>query len=68
MSFLNFEKMSTLTESFKRFSLDIYGFYIVILLLRIRSALIKYHVKPLGLTKAQGFRQDLYRYDLFLYP
>ena len=60
--------MSTLTESFKGLRLGLYGFYLVILLLRIRSALIQYHINPLVMTKAQGFRQHLYRYDLLLYP
>ena len=27
----------------------------------------KYHIKPLGMAKTQGFRQDLYVYDLFLH-
>ena len=27
---------------------------------------MKYHIKPLGMTKTQGFCQDLYGYDLFL--
>ena len=29
---------------------------------------MKCHIKPLGMTKTQSFRQDLYEYDLFLYP
>ena len=29
---------------------------------------MKYHIKPLGMTKTQAFRQDFHRYDLFLYP
>ena len=29
---------------------------------------MKYHIKPLAMTKVQGFRQDIYGYDLFLYP
>ena len=43
------------TESFKGPRVDLYGFYLVILPLVIRSALMKYHIKPLG-------------YDLFLCP
>ena len=30
--------------------------------------LMKYYVKPLGMTKTQGFRQNLYGCNLFLYP
>ena len=55
------------TESFKGLRLNPYGFYLVILPLGIRWALIKYHIKPLGITKMRGFRRDLYDYDLFLY-
>ena len=29
---------------------------------------MKYPIKPSGMTKAQGFRQDLQGYDLVLYP
>ena len=29
---------------------------------------MKYHIKPLAMTKPQGFHQDLYGYDLFPYP
>ena len=28
---------------------------------------MKYHIKPLVMTKKQGFRQDLYGYDLVSY-
>ena len=28
---------------------------------------MKYHIKPLGITKTQGIRQDLYGYDLVFY-
>ena len=31
-------------------------------------ALLKYHIKALGTTKTQGFRQNLYRFDSFLHP
>ena len=47
------------TESFKG-----YEFYWVILPLGIRWALMKYHIKPLGMTKTQ----DLYGCDLFFIP
>ena len=49
------------TESNKSFRLNIYEFYLVILLPR-------YHIKSLDMTKTQGFREDLWGYDLFLYP
>ena len=29
---------------------------------------MKYHIKPLGMAKTQGFGQNLYGYNLFLYP
>ena len=51
-------------KSFKVFS-RLYGFYLVILSLSIKLALMKYHIKPSGMNKMQGFCQDLYGYDLF---
>ena len=44
------------------------GLYLAILPLGIMWPPMKYHIKPLGMTKTQGFRQYLYRYDLFLFP
>ena len=61
------ELKKVFTESFIGFRLDLYGFYIVILPLGIWRALMKYHIKPLGRTRTQGFRKYLYGYDLFLY-
>ena len=29
---------------------------------------MKYHIKPLGMTKTQGFCQYFYGYDLFVIP
>ena len=57
-----------LPESFIDLRLNPDGFYLVILTQCIRWALIKYHIKPLGMAKTQGFRQNFYEYDLFLYP
>ena len=54
------------TESFKGLRLNPYGFYLVILPLGIRWALMNYYIITLGMTKSQSFRQDLYGYDLFL--
>ena len=34
----------------------------------IRWVLIKYHIKPLNMKKSEGFLEDLYEYDLILYP
>ena len=56
------------TGSFKGLRLNLYRFYLVILPLGIKCAHMKYHIKPLGMTKTQGFSQDLYAYDLFLLP
>ena len=59
---------------FQNFFLHEYGhfscsaFYLVILHLSIRWALMKYRIKLLGATKIQGFYQDFYRYNLLLYP
>ena len=47
----------------KGFRVNPYGFNLVIITLGIRWALMKYHTKPLGMAKTQGFRQDLYSYD-----
>ena len=47
--------------------LNLYGIYSVILPLGISWAFMKYHIKPLGKTKTKDFRQEFYRYDLFLY-
>ena len=44
------------TGSFKVFCLDPHTFYLVIL---------KYHMKPLGTTKTQCFRQGLYGISCF---
>ena len=41
---------------------------LVIIPLGIRWGVIKYHFKPLHITKTQGFCQDLYRYNLFFIP
>ena len=54
-------------ESLKGLYLNPYGFYLVMLPLGFRRALIKYLIKPLIITKTQGFRQELYEYDLLLY-
>ena len=56
------------TESFKSLRLNPYGIYLTILALGNRWALMKYRIRLLGMTKAQGFHQDFYGYDLFLYP
>ena len=56
---------TVITESFKSLRRNACGFYLVILSLGIRCALKKYLIKPSGKTKAQGFRQYLYGYDLF---
>ena len=58
------EAIALITESFKGLSLSSYRFYLVILPLNIKWALMKYHIKPLGITKTQAFRQDLCEYDL----
>ena len=50
-----------ITERVRGFPLNPFWFYLVILALGIRLALIKYHTEPLGTTKTQGFRQDLLR-------
>ena len=55
-------------ESFIGLRLNPDGFYLVILPQCTRWVLMKYHIKPLGMAKTQGFRQNLYGYDLFLYP
>ena len=60
--------MTKVTESFKGLRLNPYGVYLIILPLGIRWALMKYYSKPLGMKKAGGFLQDIYVYDLFLYP
>ena len=52
----------------KVFALKLYASYLVIIPLGITFALMKHHMEPLDMTKTQGFRQDLYGYDLFLYP
>ena len=62
-----FIRNSLSTESFKDLFLNLYGFYLVMLPLGFRRALIKYLIKPLIITKTQGFRQELYGYDLLLY-
>ena len=55
-AFKNFHRKGHVcTEGFKDLRLHFYGFYLVILPLGIRSALMKYHIKPLG-------------YNLLLYP
>ena len=54
------------TENLRSLRLNRYEFYLVILPLGIRWALMRYHIKPLGMTKTQGFCQDFYWYDLFL--
>ena len=51
--------IENLYESFK-------DLYLAILPVGIRWMPMKYHIKPLGMTKIQGFRQDIYGYD-FLY-
>ena len=43
-------------------------FYLVILPLSIKWAPVKYHINSLGMTKTQGFYEDLYGYDFLLYP
>ena len=53
-------------RSLKGPRLDLYGFYLVIINLNIRWVLIKYNIKPLGMTKTQGFTQDLYVYVFFI--
>ena len=42
-------------ESFKGLFLNPYGFYLVILTLGITKALMKFHIKPVRMTKTQGF-------------
>ena len=56
--FIHFYKISL--KVFKGLCLDSYGFYLVILLLGIWWAIVKFHIKPLGMTKKQGFRKDFY--------
>ena len=53
------------TESFECLRLNSEEFYLVMLPLEISWALMKYHMKPLGMTKAQDFHQNLY--DLLLH-
>ena len=50
--------------SFKGLRLNLYGFYLVMV---IPPLLMKFHIKPLSLTKTHEFCQDLYGYDLFSY-
>ena len=52
-------------RSLKGPRLDLHGFYLIIIKLNIRWVLTKYNIKPLGVTKTQGFSQDLYVYDFF---
>ena len=52
----------------KGLCLDLCGICLAKIPLDISLALMKYHIKPLGVTKIQSFPQDLYEYDLFLYP
>ena len=51
------------TESLKGHRINPYGFYLITLPQGIRWALMRYHIKLLGMTKTQGFRRDLYWYD-----
>ena len=51
--------MKNITVSFNILRLDLYVFYLVTLPLSITWAPMKYHIKPLGMTKSQGFRQNL---------
>ena len=43
------------TENLRSLRLNRYEFYLVILPLGIRWALMKYHIKPLGMTKNKVF-------------
>ena len=61
-------KISTNNETFKVLRPDPYEFYLVILPLGIRWALMKYHINPSDMTKTQDFWQDFYVCDLLLYP
>ena len=47
------------SESFKGVRLDLYGVFLVKLLLGIRWAEMKYHIKPWDVIEMQGLRQDL---------
>ena len=49
-------RKKSLTEIFKGPRLNLYRFYLVILPLGIRCTLIKYHIKPLSMTKIKDFR------------
>ena len=49
------DTMASYIESFEGFRLVPYGCYLVILPLVITKALMQYHIKPLGITKTQGF-------------
>ena len=60
---INYKK--TLTESFNGLCLNPNGFYLLILPVSIRWVFMKYYIKSLGMTKTQGFCQDLYGYGLF---
>ena len=48
------------TESFKDLCLNPHGFYLIKLPLRSSLALIKYYIKPIGMTKTKGFRQNVF--------
>lgn len=63
--FIHFYNISL--KVFKGLRLDSYGFYLVILLLGIWWAIVKFHIKPLGMTKKQGFRQDFYVFFLAIF-
>ena len=63
--FIHFYNISL--KVFKGLRLDSYRFYLVILLLGIWWAIVKFHIKPLGMTKKQGFRQDFYVFFLAIF-
>ena len=51
----NLLEKKSFTETFKGPRLNLYRFYLVILPLGIRCGLMKYHIKPLSMTKLKIF-------------